>query len=78
MIKRVNLTIEDMSDKFERVRKYGNKANTKTQDIQRVGDDLKKNNNNGSQGQNGLIMRILRTFMNWEMVILRMGSLLAF
>jgi hypothetical protein len=52
-MKRVNFVIGNICDKLEKFKKRGNEAGTSTQDVRKVGADLKLNNG-------ALIMKILR------------------
>jgi hypothetical protein len=44
IMKRVNFMMGNMCDKLEKVEKHGNKVDTSTQDVRKVGVDLKSNN----------------------------------
>jgi hypothetical protein len=65
-MKRVNFVIGNICDKLEKFKKCGNEAGTSTQDVRKVGADLKLNNG-------ALIMKILRrTLMILVNEVLRM------
>jgi hypothetical protein len=63
---RMNFVMGNVCDRLERVDKRGNEAGTSTQDVRKVGADLKLNNG-------ALIMKILRrTLMILVNEVLRM------
>ena len=43
MIERMNFVMGNMCDRLDRVEKYGNEVDTSTQDVRKLGDELKAN-----------------------------------
>ena len=49
MMERMNLTVGNMCDRLEKVAKHDNVAGTCTQDVRKVGDELKSYHGSGAE-----------------------------
>ena len=49
MMERMNFTMGNLCDRLEKVEKHGNMARTCTQDVRKVGDELKSNHGSGAE-----------------------------
>jgi hypothetical protein len=73
MMEMMNFVMGNVCDRLDMVEKCSNEAGLSTQDVRKLGLNRKQTVAVGSNGQGGLIMRILRRpLMILVMVVLRM------